>query len=114
MIWMELLGYFGSAIAGGFGGWLFGRKKYNTEVEGAKIQNFDAALEAYKKMYEDIIKDLKDKNQDLRDEVESLKAELTENRKQIITLTNFVLAAAMKTEDEGGIESLRKIINNKD
>lgn len=114
MGWMELLGYFGSAIAGGFSGWLFGRKKYNAEVEGAKIQNFDAALEAYKKMYEDIIKDLKDKNQDLREEVESLKAELTENRKQIITLTNFVLAAAMKTEDESGIESLRKIINNKD
>lgn len=107
----EILGYFAAAIAGSFGGWLFGRKKYNTEVEGNKVQNFDAAIEAYKKMYEDMIEDLKTQNGELKEEVNSLKSELAENRKQIITLTNFVLKSAiMANSDNSGIDDLRSII----
>lgn len=107
----EILGYFGTAIAGSLGGWLFGRKKYNAEVESTKVQNFDAAIEAYKKMYEDMISDLKEQNGELKEEVNSLKNELAENRKQIITLTNFVLKSAiMANGDNPGLEDLRKII----
>ena len=54
---IEIVGYLVTAFAGTFFGWLFGRKKYNAEVEGTKVQNFDAAIEAYKKMYEDMIAD---------------------------------------------------------
>jgi 3-methyladenine DNA glycosylase AlkC len=99
---------------GGFFGWLFGRRKYNEEVKGSKVQNFDAALDAYKKMYEDMIGDLKNNLEDVKKENGELKAELAENRKQIMTLTNFVLASAIKRADGDldaeAIEKLRQMI----
>lgn len=108
----EIIGYLGTAFAGTFFGWLFGRRREKLELEGTKVQNFDAALDAYKKMYEDMIEDLKSQNTELKEEVDSLKQELSENRKQIITLTNFVLASALKSqkEDLGGLDELKEII----
>lgn len=108
----EIIGYLGTAFAGTFFGWLFGRRREKVELEGTKVQNFDAALDAYKKMYEDMIEDLKSQNTELKEEVDSLKQELSENRKQIITLTNFVLASALKSqkEDLGGLDELKEII----
>lgn len=109
-IW-EIVGYLATAFAGTFFGWLFGRKKYNAEVESTRVQNFDAAIEAYKKMYEDMISDLKEQNGELKEEVDSLKQELSENRKQIITLTNFVLASAIQRgENTNNYEALKEII----
>ena len=109
-IW-EKVGYLATAFAGTFFGWLFGRKKYNAEVESTRVQNFDAAIEAYKKMYEDMISDLKEQNGELKEEVDSLKQELSENRKQIITLTNFVLASAIQRgENTNNYEALKEII----
>ena len=109
--YLEIGGYLVSAFAGTFFGWLFGRKKYNADVEGAKVQNFDAAIEAYKKMYEDMIDDLKTQNGELKEEVDNLKHELSENRKQLITLTNFVLARALQTgTTPDGFEGLQEII----
>lgn len=109
-VW-TMVGYLVTAFAGTFFGWLFGRRKYNAEVEGTRVQNFDAAIEAYKKMYEDMIEDLKVQNGELKEEVDSLKQELSENRKQIITLTNFVLASAMqKGEVPSNFEDLKNII----
>ena len=108
----EIIGYLGTAFAGTFFGWLFGRRREKLELEGTKVQNFDAALDAYKKMYVDMIADLKSQNIELKEEVDSLKQELSENRKQIITLTNFVLASALKSqkEDLGGLDELKEII----
>ena len=108
----EIIGYLGTAFAGTFFGWLFGRRREKVELEGTKVQNFDAALDAYKKMYEDMIEDLKSQNTELKEEVDSLKQELSENRKQIITLTNFVLASALKSQkaDLGGLDELEEII----
>ena len=109
-VW-EIIGYLATAFAGTFFGWLFSRKKYNEEVNGSRVQNFDAALNAYKKMYEDMIEDLKTQNGELKEEVESLKQELSENRKQIITLTNFVLASAIQRgENTNNFEDLKEII----
>ena len=109
-IW-EIVGYLATAFAGTFFGWLFSRRKYNEEVTSSKVQNFDAALNAYKKMYEDMIEDLKAQNGELKEEVESLKQELSENRKQIITLTNFVLASAIQRgENASNFEDLKEII----
>jgi len=107
----SILGYIATSGIGGFFGWLFTRKKYNEEVQSTRVQNFDAAIAAYKKMYEDMIEDLKAQNGELKEEVESLKQELSENRKQIITLTNFVLASAIqKGESNGNFEDLKAII----
>ena len=96
----------GSAISA-FIAWFFTRSKYKTEVDGAKIANFDSSINAYKKMYEDMIGDLKEQNrdlvgqkEDLKKEISSLKEELSETRKQVIVLTNFVLASALKRADE--------------
>ena len=109
-IW-AILEYIIPTATGGLFGWIFGRKKYNAEVEGTRVQNFDAAIEAYKKMYEDMIDDLKTQNGELKEEVESLKQELSENRKQIITLTNFVLASAIQRgEQSGNFDALKEII----
>lgn len=97
--WIALLSTgVGSGITGFFT-WLFTRKQYEEGVNAQKVQNFDAAIEAYKKMYEDMIGDLKGQVGDLKEENESLKAELSETRKQVITLTNFVLASAMQRAD---------------
>lgn len=109
-VW-EIVGYLATAFAGTFFGWLFSRRKYNEEVNGSKVQNFAAAIDAYKKMYEDMIDDLKTQNGELKEEVESLKQELSENRKQIITLTNFVLASAIQRgEPTASFEDLKDII----
>ena len=109
-IW-SVISYTFSSGVGAFFGWLFTRRKYNEEVQANRVQNFDAAIEAYKKMYEDMIDDLKAQNGELKEEVESLKQELAENRKQIITLTNFVLASAMRKADENSdFSELKEII----
>lgn len=109
-IW-EIVGYLATAFAGTFFGWLFGRRKEKVELEGAKVQNFDAALDAYKKMYEDMVDDLKKQIEELKVENNDLKEELSENRKQIITLTNFVLASAIQSQKEvANLDELKEII----
>lgn len=108
-IWGQIVTYIVTAAGGGFFGWLFTRRKYNAEVDSTKVQNFDASIAAYKKMYEDMIDDLKVQNTELREEVNSLKQELSENRKQIITLTNFVLASAIKRADGEEVASLTNL-----
>ena len=108
----EIIGYLATAFAGTFFGWLFSRKKEKVELEGTKVQNFDAALAAYKKMYEDMIGDLKEQVEDMKSENNGLKDELSETRKQIITLTNFVLASAMQGQkpDVANLDALKEII----
>ena len=109
-IW-SVVSYALTSAVSAFFGWLFTRRKYNAEVESTRVQNFDAAIEAYKKMYEDMIDDLKTQNGELKEEVDNLKQELSENRKQIITLTNFVLASAMRKADENSdFSELKEII----
>ena len=49
----SIISYVATTGLGSFFGWLFTRRKYNAEVETTRVQNFDAAIEAYKKMYED-------------------------------------------------------------
>lgn len=111
----EIIGYLATAFAGTFFGWLFSRKKEKVELEGTKVQNFDAALDAYKKMYEDMIGDLKNQVIELRDENTSLKEELSETRKQVVTLTNFVLASALQKTDGNisseSVNTLKKILD---
>lgn len=99
---------------GGFFGWLFGRKETAVRIKGQEVDNFDKSIEAYKKMYEDIVEDLKTQVGDLKAENEELKNELTETRKQIMTLTNFVLASALQRADGNfppeAVENLKKIL----
>ena len=63
----SIISYALTSGIGGFFGWLFTRRKYNEEVESTRVQNFDAAIEAYKKMYEDMIDDHKTQNGELKE-----------------------------------------------
>lgn len=38
----------GTALGGGFSGWFFTRKKYNTEVDANMIKNLKSSLDFYK------------------------------------------------------------------
>ena len=107
----ELAKYFLTTLIGTGLGYLFTRKKYNAEVVGEEIKNFDAAIDAYKKMYEDMLNDEHTQKEELKKEVSELKEELAECRKQIMTLTNFVLASAIKRADgDENLEEIRNII----
>ena len=49
--------HFGALIATvitGFGGWFFGRKKADVDVEGVQIDNFDKGLLYYQKLVDDL------------------------------------------------------------
>ena len=107
----ELAKYFLTTLIGTRLGYLFTRKKYNAEVVGEEIKNFDSAIDAYKKMYEDMLNDEHAQKEELKKEVSELKEELAECRKQIMTLTNFVLASAIKRADgDENLEEIRNII----
>lgn len=110
-IWITIITTLSGSGITGFFTWLFTRKQYEEQVNSQKVQNFDAALEAYKKMYEDMIGDLKEQVEDLKTENTSLKDELSETRKQVITLTNFVLASAMQKADGISQENVDKLKN---
>ena len=49
--------HFGALIATvitGFGGWFFGRKKADVDVDGVQIDNFDKGLLYYQKLVDDL------------------------------------------------------------
>lgn len=95
-------------------GYLFGRRQSNANANSTEINNFSEAIDAYKKMYEDMEVTRKREIDELKQENKELKNELSENRKQIITLTNFVLASAIKRADgslsQDDIENLRQML----
>lgn len=78
---------------------IFSKRQYEESVENQRVQNFDAALDAYKKMYEDMISDLRQQVVDLKEENRELNKRLGDTTQQVITLTNFVLANAIKRAD---------------
>lgn len=53
-IFQEHLGTFIATIITGFGGWFFGRKKANADVEGVQIENYDKGLIYYQKLVDDL------------------------------------------------------------
>ncbi|SIT25660.1 hypothetical protein SAMN05421786_11550 [Chryseobacterium ureilyticum] len=50
----DSLGVLLTALATGFGGWFFGRKKANAEAETSQIDNAEKALEYYKRIVDDL------------------------------------------------------------
>jgi hypothetical protein len=53
-LFKEHFGAFLATIITGFGGWFFGRKKANVDVEGVQIENFDKGLLYYQKLVDDL------------------------------------------------------------
>lgn len=53
-IFLDNAGVFLATIATGLGGWFFGRKRANVDVEGVQIENFDKGLIYYQKLVDDL------------------------------------------------------------
>lgn len=53
-LFKEHFGAFLATVVTGFGGWFFGRKKANVDVEGVQIENFDKGLLYYQKLVDDL------------------------------------------------------------
>lgn len=53
-IFLENFGVLIAAIASGLGGWIFGRKKANVDVDSVQIDNFDKGLIYYQKLVDDL------------------------------------------------------------
>lgn len=50
----EHIGAFLATVITGFGGWFFGRKKANVDVDSVQIDNFDKGLLYYQKLVDDL------------------------------------------------------------
>lgn len=50
----EHIGAFIATVITGFGGWFFGRKKANVDVDSVQIDNFDKGLLYYQKLVDDL------------------------------------------------------------
>lgn len=115
-----ILGALGTFLSGFFS-WFFTRRSYQADVKGKEVANFDSSIDAYRKMYEDMLDDLRNQNSELKEqnaelkrEIDQLKKEQNESRNQIITLTNFVLATALKRSEEikpATVDTLKKILD---
>lgn len=88
----ELLILFGSNIAVAGSSFFFTKKKYQAEVKGSDIQNFDASIEAFKKLYEEREQIYKDTIAELNKQISEVKSENVELRKQVMTISNFITA----------------------
>lgn len=53
-LFIENAGLLLSALATGFGGWFFGRKKAQADVEASQIENAEKLLEYYRKLADDL------------------------------------------------------------
>lgn len=99
---------------GGLFGWIFGRRKYNEEVKSHQVQNFDATIAAYKKMYDDMITDLRGQVISLKEENMELNKRLSDTTQQVMTLTNFVLASVINNPNveisNTDVENLKTLI----
>lgn len=83
---MDNIGVLLSAMATGFAGWFFGRKKAKTEYENGQIENAEKLLSYYKNLVDDLgirlqksIEELKAATMNIRsleDKVEELTSEL--------------------------------------
>lgn len=51
---IENFGILLSAVATGFGGWFFGRKKAQAEAEASQIENAEKLLNYYKNLVDDL------------------------------------------------------------
>lgn len=72
-----------TTIASGWTSWFFARKKYNSEVEHNYIDNLQEAL----KTYDSIIQHNKAEIENLMKRNDDLQMEVSELRKQMLTLT---------------------------
>lgn len=75
-----------TAVGGGFSGWFFTRKKYNTEVDANMIKNLKSSLDFYKETIDynekklnsliDKIEKAEAKNEQLEEEIRTLRDKL--------------------------------------
>lgn len=77
-----------TTIASGFTSYIFTKRKYNAEVDNAKIENVEKSVEVYTKILDDVNKRLDDtlaRNRELEEEVKQLKNQLLNLMSSICT-----------------------------
>lgn len=75
-----------SAVVGSTGGWLFARKKYNSEVDSKVIANMKDALDFYKRLSDDN----KERLNELTKRNDALEKEVSDLRSQMFNLLNSI------------------------
>ena len=98
------------SVVTGFLGWLFGRRQSNANAASTEIANFNAAIEAYRKLYEEREKIYEDTIDSLKKQVNDVTEENKELRKQIMTVSNFVTAYMIKNATNEQVD-LSNILN---
>lgn len=84
-----------SAVTGVLG-WVFGRRQSNADASATEVKTFDAALDAYRKLYEERERIYENTIDQLRKQIDSVTEENKELRKQIMTVSNFVTQYMVK------------------
>lgn len=92
-----------TAGLGGFFGWFFTRKQYNSQVKNQDITNIDAAFETWQK----IINSLETRVDKLLGDCEVLRGENTNLLKEISELKNEIMK--LKTESKKIVRYEKKI-----
>ena len=105
-----------SALGGGFSGWFFTRKKYNTEVDSNMIQNMQQSLQFYKETIEynekklnsliEKIEKAEARNEDLEGEVRKLRERMFNLMEQVCI--NLTCTMRKRTFDLFGHEDIIK------
>ena len=91
-----------SAVGGGFSGWFFTRKKYNTEVDANVIENLASSFTLYKENIEyckKTIKELQDTIEEYKEKNDRLEKELSIIQNRMFNLMEQVcmnLACTMR------------------
>lgn len=105
-----------SALSGGFSGWFFTRRKYNTEVDAGMIQNLQSSLDFYKETIEynekrlsaliDKIEKAEARNEELEKEIMKLKDRMFNLMEQVCI--NLTCTMRKRTFDLFGNENTIK------
>lgn len=100
------------SVVTGILGWLFGKRQSDANAASTEISNFNAAIDAYRKLYEEREKIYEDTIGSLKKQVYDVTEENKELRKQIMTVSNFVTAYFIKsgTNNEVNLDSILGII----
>lgn len=79
----EILITIATTLVGGFSGWFFGRRKYNSEVDQSNIENMKKSLEFYIQISDDYKSRLTEEIKSHNEEVAELKKENAELKREI-------------------------------
>ena len=106
----EIIILFATAVAGSFGGWLFGRRQQKAQAHSAEIGNLDHIV----KMWQETANSFKESYDEMRKKYTVIMTELEQMRQENHTLVCEVkklrvLTEELKEENKGLVRRLNDI-----